>query len=159
MSTDASNEVFPRVDLCMCVFVCVGLAPAARVPRWHSCIGTEAAGTPAVRLASLRPLRAWSAPGWEYFQSLRRTARGRVLLPGETPESQSPAQDKPICPGEHAHHTHTHNATTWKQPTAVLQNHLISCTVYEGSSVGAALVLTLKRNITRSKSAFYEIEI
>lgn len=55
--------------------------------------------------------------------------------------------------------THTHNATTWKQPTAVLQNHLISCTVYEGSSVGAASVLTLKRYITGSKSAFYEIEI
>lgn len=94
-----------------------------------------------VRLASPRALRAWSAPGWENFQSPRRRQGGTIAPWGDSREPESSARQTHLpqraCPPHR--HTHTHTMPPQKQPTAVLRNHLISLTVYEGCSDEAKL--------------------
>lgn len=84
--------------------------PLTETHSWH-----WNSGHPLLLLASPRPLRAWSAPGWEDFQSLKREEGGPAPR-RDTREPQSSARQTHLpyraCPLHH-----THNATTWKQPT------------------------------------------
>ncbi len=138
--------MLPCVDLCMCVcvFVCVGSAPAARVPLWHSCIGTEASGTPAGPPGISAAPQGLVSTRVGVFQSPRKTTRGGSCSPGRHQRARVQRKTNPSAlESMPTAHTHTHNTTTWKQPTAVLQNHLISFTVYKGFSVGEASLLNL----------------
>lgn len=102
------------------MFVCCWLCPCCPCPSLTLEVGIGTAGTHCSSWHHRRPLRAWSAPGWEYFHSLKREEGGPAPR-RDTREPWSSARQTHLpyraCP---LHHTHTMPPHGNNQPSGVL---------------------------------------
>ncbi len=130
--------------MCVCVCVCwfgpCCPCPSLALVHWHR--GIRHPCRSAWHLCG--PSGLGQHPGGSISSPRGRRQGGGSCSPGRHQRARVQRKTNPSAlESMPTAHTHTHNTTTWKQPTAVLQNHLISFTVYEGFSVGEASLLNL----------------